>query len=63
VVGDLSIDRSRFGWWLVGLALGAAVLYVVYSVIGTFLPERRLATRGTRPPETRKEVQRSGKMK
>jgi predicted PurR-regulated permease PerM len=37
MVGGLKIDRSRFGWWLVGLALGAAVLYVVYSFIGTFV--------------------------
>jgi predicted PurR-regulated permease PerM len=37
VVGGLSIDCSRFGWWPVGLALGAAVLYVVYSFIGTFV--------------------------
>ncbi|WP_276301747.1 AI-2E family transporter [Halorussus lipolyticus] len=37
MVGGMSIDRSRLGWWLVGLALGAAVLYVVYSFIGTFV--------------------------
>ncbi|WP_135824404.1 AI-2E family transporter [Halorussus ruber] len=37
MVGGLRIDRARLGWWLVGLALGAAVLFVVYSFIGTFV--------------------------
>ncbi|WP_128476116.1 AI-2E family transporter [Halorussus pelagicus] len=37
MVGGLDIDRTRMGWWLVGLALGAAVLFVVYSFVGTFV--------------------------
>ncbi|UPV74686.1 AI-2E family transporter [Halorussus limi] len=37
MVGGLDIDRTRIGWWLVGLVLGAAVLYVVYSFVGTFV--------------------------
>lgn len=37
MVGGWNIDRARTGWWVVGLALLAAVLYVVYSFIGTFV--------------------------
>lgn len=37
MVGGWDIDRARTGWWVVGLALAAAVLYVVYSFIGTFV--------------------------
>jgi len=33
----LDIDRARTAWWIVGLALLAAVLYVVYSFVGTFV--------------------------
>ncbi|RLM53616.1 AI-2E family transporter [Halobellus sp. Atlit-31R] len=33
----LGIGRSRLSWWAVGLALGAALSYVVYSFIGTFV--------------------------
>ncbi|WP_134669839.1 AI-2E family transporter [Halorussus marinus] len=34
---DLDIDRARTAWWIVGLALLAAVFYVVYSFVGTFV--------------------------
>ena len=37
MVGGWNIDRARTGWWVVGLALAAAVLYVVYSFVGTFV--------------------------
>ena len=33
----LGMGRSRISWWAVGLALGAALSYVVYSFIGTFV--------------------------
>ncbi|WP_338742442.1 AI-2E family transporter [Haloplanus salilacus] len=33
----LEIARYRFGWWGFGVALGAALMYVVYSFIGTFV--------------------------
>jgi len=31
------LNRSRLSWWLVGIALGVALAYVVYSFIGTFV--------------------------
>jgi len=31
------VDRSRLVWWLLGTALVGALLYVVYSLIGTFV--------------------------
>jgi predicted PurR-regulated permease PerM len=37
MVGGLDFDRARLGWWVVGFALAAAVLYVVYSFVGTFV--------------------------
>jgi predicted PurR-regulated permease PerM len=33
----LDFDRSRLAWWAVGFALAAAVMYVVYSFVGTFV--------------------------
>ena len=33
----LEMGRSRLSWWVVGLALGAALAYIVYSFIGTFV--------------------------
>ena len=33
----LGMGRSRLSWWAVGLALGAALAYVVYSFVGTFV--------------------------
>jgi predicted PurR-regulated permease PerM len=33
----LDSDRSRLAWWAVGFALAAAVMYVVYSFVGTFV--------------------------
>ena len=37
MVGGWDIDRSRIAWWLFGGVLGAAVLFVVYSFVGTFV--------------------------
>ncbi|WP_137285187.1 AI-2E family transporter [Halorussus salinisoli] len=37
MVGGLDIDRARAGWWFVGLVLGVAVLFVIYSFVGTFV--------------------------
>lgn len=37
MVGSWDIDRGRFGWWFVGLVLAVAVLFVVYSFVGTFV--------------------------
>jgi predicted PurR-regulated permease PerM len=34
---EYDFDRSRAAWWVVIAALGALVLYVVYSFIGTFV--------------------------
>ncbi|MFB6123539.1 MAG: AI-2E family transporter [Haloferacaceae archaeon] len=34
-LGD--VDRFRLGWWLFGLALGVALVYVVYSFVGTLV--------------------------
>jgi predicted PurR-regulated permease PerM len=31
------VSRFRVGWWVFGLALGAALTYVVYSFVGTFV--------------------------
>ncbi|WP_157971749.1 AI-2E family transporter, partial [Halorussus litoreus] len=36
-VREFSFDRERIAWWLVALALLAAVGYVVFSFLGTFL--------------------------
>ena len=33
----LDIARYRLGWWGFGIALGAALVYVVYSFVGTFV--------------------------
>jgi predicted PurR-regulated permease PerM len=33
----LQLSRYRLGWWGLGLALGAALAYVVYAFIGTFV--------------------------
>ncbi|WP_336023166.1 AI-2E family transporter [Halobellus salinisoli] len=33
----LGMGRSRLSWWAVGLALGAALSFVIYSFIGTFV--------------------------
>ncbi|WP_299331379.1 AI-2E family transporter [Haloplanus sp.] len=33
----LNIGRYRLGWWGFGVALGAALTYVVYSFVGTFV--------------------------
>lgn len=37
MVDGWNIDRSRIGWWLLGLALAVAVLFVIHSFIGTFV--------------------------
>jgi len=34
---SLELSRYRFGWWSFGLALGVALVYVVYSFVGTFV--------------------------
>ncbi|WP_049984798.1 AI-2E family transporter [Halobellus rufus] len=33
----LGMGRSRLSWWAVGLALGAALSFVIYSFVGTFV--------------------------
>jgi predicted PurR-regulated permease PerM len=33
----LDVDRGRAAWWVVGFALLTAILYVVYSFVGTFV--------------------------
>ncbi|WP_144900840.1 AI-2E family transporter [Halobellus captivus] len=33
----LGMGRSRISWWAVGLALGAALTFVIYSFVGTFV--------------------------
>jgi predicted PurR-regulated permease PerM len=53
-------DRQRLAWWLLGLALAAVVVFVVYSFIGTFVfglflyyatrPIYRRVKRRIRPP-------------
>jgi len=60
MVAGWNVSRSRVGWWLAGLALGAAVLFVVYSFVGTFVfgvfiyyatrPVYRRIRRRVRPP-------------
>ncbi|WP_132059773.1 AI-2E family transporter [Halorussus amylolyticus] len=60
MVADWDIDRSRTAWWAVGFALAAAVGYVVYSFVGTFVfgvfiyyatrPVYRQIRRTVRPP-------------
>jgi len=37
MVEGWNVDRSRAAWWVIGAALGAAALFVVYSFIGTFV--------------------------
>ena len=32
-----AVDRSRLGWWGLGAGLGAALLFVLYSFVGTFV--------------------------
>ena len=32
-----AVDRSRFGWWVLGAGLGVALLFVLYSFVGTFV--------------------------
>jgi predicted PurR-regulated permease PerM len=32
-----AVDRSRFGWWLLGAGLCVVLLFVIYSFIGTFV--------------------------
>jgi len=54
------LSRYRIGWWSFGLALGAALLYVVYAFVGTFVfgvfiyyatrPIYRRLKRRIRPP-------------
>lgn len=36
-MSPLDRERSHLGWWALGLALFAAVVYVAYSFIGTFV--------------------------
>ena len=31
------VDRDRVGWWTIALALGALVVYLLYSFLGTFV--------------------------
>ncbi|WP_135828495.1 AI-2E family transporter [Halorussus halobius] len=60
MVAGWNVERSRVGWWLVGLALGAAILFVFYSFVGTFVfgifvyyatrPVYRRIRRRVRPP-------------
>ena len=33
----LGMDRSRLAWWLLGFVLGGALLFVLYSFVGTFV--------------------------
>jgi predicted PurR-regulated permease PerM len=33
----VELSRYRIGWWSLGFALGAALLYVVYRFVGTFV--------------------------
>ena len=33
----LGMDRSRFAWWILGFVLGGALLFVLYSFVGTFV--------------------------
>jgi predicted PurR-regulated permease PerM len=55
-----AVNKGRFVWWLLGLVLGAAVLFVAYSFVGTFVfgifiyyatrPIYRQIRRGTNHP-------------
>ena len=36
-MSELRPSRYRLGWWSLGIALGAALTYVVYSFVGTFV--------------------------
>ncbi len=33
----LGLERARLGWWLLGVALAAAVVFVIHAFIGTFV--------------------------
>lgn len=54
------IDRDRVGWWVIAIALGIGVAYLIYSFIGTFVfgvfiyygtrPVYRRLERVIRPP-------------
>jgi len=33
----VEVDRSRVGWWLFGAGLGAGLLFVLHSFVGTFV--------------------------
>lgn len=56
----LDVERSRVGWWTLGAVLGGALLFVVYSFVGTFVfgafiyyatrPVYRRLRRHVRPP-------------
>ena len=57
---SLQLSRFRIGWWSFGLALGAALVFVLYTFIGTFVfgvfiyystrPIYRRLKRRVRPP-------------
>ena len=36
-MSEFRLSRYRLGWWSLGLVLGAALTYVVYSFVGTFV--------------------------
>ncbi|WP_251342841.1 AI-2E family transporter [Haloplanus halophilus] len=36
-MSEFRLSRFRLGWWSLGFTLGAALLYVVYSFVGTFV--------------------------
>ncbi|MDL0122363.1 MULTISPECIES: AI-2E family transporter [Halobacterium] len=36
-MGDTRIDRGRAAWWAIGATLTAALVYVVYTFVGTFV--------------------------
>ncbi|WP_136590132.1 AI-2E family transporter [Salinigranum halophilum] len=56
----LGLERARLGWWVLGLALGGALVFVVHAFIGTFVfgvflyyatrPIYRRLRRRIRPP-------------
>jgi predicted PurR-regulated permease PerM len=56
----LGIERGRLGWWLLGLALAGALVFVVHAFVGTFVfglflyyatrPIYRRLRRRIRPP-------------
>jgi len=37
MVSEWEFDRTRLSWWAVALVLGGALLFVVYSFVGTFV--------------------------